>query len=301
MHLSSASMDIIGHDIIRRRLSGIASAGILPQQAFLFTGPTSVGKTLVANEFAGRLLGMGVSDPEGMQDFLVIRPEDGEHREKRIPVESIRDAKTFLSRFPAEARRRVVLVEHAELLSEQAQNALLKTFEEPNGSSAIILVSSRFGNIKDTILSRSFRVVFPLVSEEDVRNGAIRLFGDQAASSLEPFFFALGRPGVVVSALTDPKVFARRRDALRSLFRLSALSFRERLDISETLSKDLRETAMLFEWWATGLRSMRKDERDPRRLRSYYTFLGDIEECVRSFRDTNANARLLIDRLFLSI
>ncbi|MBP9752157.1 MAG: AAA family ATPase [Candidatus Moranbacteria bacterium] len=294
-------MDIIGHDIIRRKLSDIASAGVLPHEAFLFIGPEGVGKTLVAREFAGRLLGFGADDPEGAQDFLVIRPEDGEHKKKKIPVEAIREAKAFLSRFPAEAKRRVLLIEHSELLSEQAQNALLKAFEEPNGSSVVILVASRSGNIRDTIISRSFRIIFPLVPEEDIRAGVTDIFGGNAADSLEPFFFALGRPGIVVSALSDPDAFSKRKDILRSLFRISSLPFHERLRLSETLSENLGETVALFALWTTGLRMLRKDERDDVRIRTYYSFLEDIEDCSLALRDTNANARLLIDRLFLSI
>lgn len=294
-------MDIIGHDTIQRKLSGIAMNDVLPHHAFLFIGPEGVGKTTVAREFAAQLLGVNVDIPDGMQDFMVIRPEEGEHREKKIPVETVREANLFLSRFPAEAKRRVVLVEHAELLSEQAQNALLKVFEEPNGDSVIILVASRFGTIRDTIRSRSFRVVFPLVPEKDIRAGVERIFGNEPEPSLEPFFFALGRPGIVLSALADPKSFLKRKELLRSLFRLSALPFHERLRLSETLSEDIQEATVLFEWWATGLRSMRKDERDPKQIRSYYAFLEDIEECSRSLRDTNANARLLIDRLLLSL
>ena len=294
-------MDIIGHDSIRRKLAGIASVGVLPHQAFFFSGPEGVGKASVAREFAGRLLGGDGDDPAGEQDFLFLQPEDGEHREKKIPVEAIRDAGVFLSRFPIKAKRRVVLIDRAEFLSEQAQNALLKMFEEPNGSSAIILVASRSGNIRDTVLSRSFRVSFPLVPEETIRTDVMRRFGETSVGSLEPFFFALGRPGIVVSALVDPAAFTARREALRSLFRLSTLPLHERLRISEKLSGDIRETITLFEWWATGLRALRKDEMHVKRLERYYAFLEMIEESIRELRDTNANARLLIDRLFLSI
>lgn len=295
-------MEIIGHERIRDMLRGIATLEELPHHAFFFFGPDGVGKSLVAAEFASRILGYGGDDPREKQDILRIVPEEKKDgKRKKIPVEAIRDAGVFLSRFPAEARARVVLIEDAQELSESAQNALLKIFEEPNKTSVIILVASRRGRIRDTIVSRAFRVPFLTVPEADMRIGATRLFPKADVASLEPFFFSLGCSGLVVGALSDPTAFATRRETLRTLFRISSLSLAERLSLSERLSGSVPETVRLLGWWLVGLRSMKLGERDPKTLSSLYRFFDDLEEGIRLLRDTNANARLVIDRIFLSL
>jgi len=290
-------MDIIGHGH-QRELLGKISRGGLPHHAFLFFGPEGVGKRLVALEFVATLLGFPGEDPSRKQDFLPIAPVSKKDGGKRsISVDTVREAGRFLSRFPAEARRRVVLIDDADRMTEEAQNALLKLLEEPNTTSVLILVASRTGLLRDTVVSRTFRVPFSAIPEDAMRSG----FGSalSGTSAVEPFFFSLGRPGIVAGAATDPDAFSGRRDLLRSLFRISALSFSERLSLSEKLSASPSETAEVFEWWVAGLRNMRKRDDSPKAAVRLYRFLEDIERTTRSLRDTNANARLLIDRLFL--
>ena len=286
-------MNIIGHERRREQLRKIAR-GELPHHAFLFSGPEGVGKSLVAREFAAMLLGCPDEDPSGKQDFLLIAPESKKDGGKKsMSVEAVREVGMFLSRFPAESVRRVVVLDDADRMTEAAQNALLKTLEEPNSTSVLILVAARMGKLLDTVVSRTFRVSFSPVSESLIRDR----FG---SSSVEPFFFSLGRPGIVSMAINDADSFGRRRELLRSLFRISSLSFSERLDLSEKLSVSPSETADLFEWWVTGLRNTRrKDALSFRTAAPFYGILEEIEKTIRELRDTNANARLLIDRLFL--
>jgi DNA polymerase III subunit delta' len=291
-------MDIIGHSHQRKLLGKIAQ-GELPHHAFLLFGPEGVGKSLVAREFAATLLGCPGADPSLKQDFFFVEPKVKPNSKKKqsakkgIFVEDIREVGLFLSRFPAEAKRRIVLIDNADRMNENAQNALLKTLEEPNSTSVIIVVASRIGLLRDTVVSRLFRVPFSLVSESLIRER----FG---TSSVEPFFFSLGRPGIVSTAITEADSFARRRELLRSLFRISSLSFSERLELSEKLSVLPSETADLFEWWVTGLRNMKRtDTLSSRTAVTFYGILGEIERTIRALRDTNSNARLLIDRLFL--
>ncbi len=299
-------MDIMGHGHRRIMLRDIAR-GDLPHHAFLFSGPDGIGKRLVAKEFAAELLGCPGEDPSRKQDFLFIEPlaktgtrtkSGGKRKEpkKGIFVDVIREMETFLSRFPAESARRVVLIDDADRMNEEAQNALLKTLEEPNSTSVLILVTARTGRLFDTILSRTFRVPFSSVPADVIRNGMSGAFPD---TTLEPFFYTLGRPGLAVSAATDSEGFAGRRETLRFLFSLSTRSFSERIALAETLSERPSETIVLFEWWVSGLRNMWKPERSVKESVSYYRLLGDIERTIRSLRETNANARLLIDRLFL--
>ena len=292
-------MNIIGHDRQRAFLRKIVSEG-LPHHAFLISGPEGIGKTSVALEFAALLLGMSEGDPSGKQDFHLIRPEiSKEGKKTRIQVADVREAGTFLSRFPAESTRRVLMIDDADTMNESAQNAILKQLEEPNGSSVLILVTSRPGALRETIRSRAFRVPLSLISEPVIRSGAEATFGKEALAGVEPFFFALGRPGIVFGALSDPTRFAVRRELLRSLFKLSSLSMTERFALSERLSGSVPEAIRLLEWWVSGLRFMRRDEQDAKRLSSSFRFLEEVEEAARTLRETNANARLVLDRLFL--
>lgn len=292
-------MNIIGHTRQRTLLRSIA-AGPLPHHAFFLSGPEGIGKSVVGLEFAASLLGV----PDGLlpsgQDFLLLEPVVSKQGTKAvIPVESVRAAGHFLSRFPTESPRRVLMIDSAESMNESAQNAILKVLEEPNGTSVLILVSARPGAVRETIRSRAFNVPFSLVPEAELRTGAELAFGADLLSSVEPFFFSLGRPGIVCGALSDPKRFATRRDLLRSLFRITSLSPAERIALSEELSSSAQETIRLLEWWVSGLRFMRRGERDPDKIASLFGFLEEVEAATRTIRETNANPRLVLDRLFL--
>ncbi|NTW15239.1 MAG: AAA family ATPase [Candidatus Moranbacteria bacterium] len=287
--------DIIGHARQRAFLRKLTEGG-LSHHAFLLSGPEGIGKRLVALEFAASLLGLSGGDPVGRQDFLFLSPVAKKEGGKRShSVESIREVATFLSRFPAESARRVVMIDDADRMTESAQNALLKTLEEPSSTAVIILVATRIGALRDTVVSRTFRVPMSVVPEAEIREAV-------PEAGVEQFFYALGRPGIVVSATADPEAFAKRRERLRSLFHISSLPFSERIDLSEELASSPVQTAELFEWWVTGLRNTRREDAfSPRRAVGLYGILDEIERTIRAIRDTNGNARLLIDRLFLTV
>lgn len=291
---------IIGHERERTLLRTLVSDSRLPHHAFLISGPESIGKSLVAAEFAAALLGIEPEKLTSSQDFRRIAPKMKKSgQEAAIPIESVRDAGVFLSRFPAESGRRVLLIESADRMSDGAQNAILKTLEEPNDTSVLILTSARPGGIRETLRSRSFPVACSLVPEERIREGVEASFDAAARDTIEPFFYSLGRPGIIVSALEDPDHFASRRDMLRSLITLSKATPFERIALAEKLADSVPEALRLLEWWASGLRAMKRDEADPRQIRATYRLLEAIEETSRLLRSTNANARLLLDKLFL--
>ncbi len=295
-------MNIIGHAHTRALLKNISSAAELPHHAFLLSGPEGIGKALVGKEFASLLLGYGGMDPSLRQDFLCIgREEKKSGKHGNISVEAIREAGIFLSRYPTESKRRAVLIEDAEELSESAQNALLKFLEEPNATSVIILTASRYGALRDTVRSRMFHLVLSPVSESVLRQGLLDLFPRTQVDSLEPFFLSLGCPGLAVEALSNAGEFSKRREALRSLFRLSALSLAERMALSERLSESVSDTIRLFEWWILGLRSLRRHEKDRKTIAALFGFFETLDAGTRQLRTTNANPRLVIDKIFLSL
>jgi hypothetical protein len=199
---------VIGHDDVVELLTSELEN---PAQAYLFVGPSNVGKATVARMFAAALVADGddavfaraaaANHPE----VIVVAP-DGR---TAITVDQARAvvASAFLS--PLEANRKVFLFEEASMLNEGAANALLKTIEEPIRSSAFVLVADAEDDLPMTIASRCRTVVFGRVSEPEVVDGLINQ-GVEAPRAQEAARIAGGRPGLALALATEPAAAAYR-------------------------------------------------------------------------------------------
>lgn len=286
---------IIGHTKERALLSRIAAGGSAVQ-AFIFSGPDRIGKFLVAKEFAS-LFSNG-----SLMDVRIIEPEQEEKggivKERSIPVEAIRDLKAFLSQYPSYGKYRIGIIRDAHRLTEGAQNALLKTLEDPASSAVVILVTHEPGRILGTVLSRCRRVSFEPVDEEEICSGVQKLFPE--GISVEPFFFTLGCPGLVIAAAQEVKAFERKKVLLRQLFQIASMSVAERLALSEQFVKNVPLGIELCEWYLLGAREQLRKRGESDMLRKKFLFLGRMQSMLNTLKSTQANARLAFDALFLS-
>lgn len=137
--------------------------------AYLFLGPTGVGKYTTALEMSRALILS--SDPQGEvywregvhPDFKLIEKAE---KKSMIGIEQvINEIEPWLALKPYRAKRRVVIIKDAHLLSLPAANALLKTLEEPPEYAVIILVADE-NNLLETIISRCQVIKFDLLREE---------------------------------------------------------------------------------------------------------------------------------------
>lgn len=183
----------IGHGAVLDGLWNAARAGRLAH-ALLFSGPEGVGKFLAAERLATGLLcarGSGApGSPAGAApcgtcgpckrvradahpDLFVIDPL--EHELESIPIAWVtprsdgpaQTIEQFLSLRALEGGWRVVLVREADRLVEEAQNALLKTLEEPGDAALLVLVTARPERLLPTIRSRVVRVPFSALDPAD--------------------------------------------------------------------------------------------------------------------------------------
>ncbi len=97
-------------------------------------------------------------------DVLVVEPGDT----GAIKVEQVRDAIDRTAYRPFEGRRRVVIIDEADALAVAAQNALLKTLEEPPPASVFVLVTSRPDVLLPTVRSRCQRLRFGRLAPGEV-------------------------------------------------------------------------------------------------------------------------------------
>lgn len=145
--------------------------------AYLFQGPGGVGKRMVADAFAAALLCESTDDQEACGSCgSCARFEAGNHPDShilevpegksRIPIEAFHALEADLQLTPHGGRRRVAIVDPADLLSREAQHAFLKTLEEPRPDTIIILITARPSALPGTIISRCQRVGFGAIPQE---------------------------------------------------------------------------------------------------------------------------------------
>jgi DNA polymerase-3 subunit delta' len=150
-------------DEAKRRLQAALAEG--PAHAYLFHGPAGVGKRRAALAFAGELLG----DPERVArrvhpDVYVLEPLGDQ-----IRIDPIRELRRDLHMRPFEAERRVYLVFGAQLMNEDAADALLKDLEEPPPYAVVVLVADELGPLPPTIRSRCQHIPFRRLSQRAIK------------------------------------------------------------------------------------------------------------------------------------
>lgn len=301
-------MHIIGHKQERKLLQDSVGQSNRAQ-SYLFTGPRGIGKSLCALEFATRLVGESQFEPSLDRphpfDVLVLKPlqetKKGVTKVKNISAEAVREALSFLGHFGASGSFRVLIIEDAHRLSETAQNVLLKTLEEPPSTAIIILVTHEVGALLSTVLSRVKRIRFDFVPEAELREGVHAQYTEAQLAEVAPFFFALGRPGMILSALEQPEAFAFDRELLGALFRLSTLSLGERLALAEKMALHAEQTIRLLEWWLPGLYQQAQKMTEKKTTVRFFALLAEVEATMRLLKTTQSNTRLLLEKLFLSV
>lgn len=287
-------MPIIGH---AKNLSLLEKIGRSPKraQSFIFSGPESVGKFTAARFWAERLIAGGAEhSKDSALDITVVAPKIEEKKgivkEKEIFLEQIIEARRQLANYPALGKARVLIVDAAERMTIKAQNALLKTMEEPNSTSFIILVSSRPGKLIPTIHSRCQTLVFGLVGTDEIRE-EIEKRGSDKKLAAEIAAAAMGRPGLAIAMLSNQERIAWYRQSAVQLNELLCQKKGKMFALSGELSKNVPELIRHLEYWAWEIQRRGGPEEIVKAAR--------ISEGIGQLRDTQANARLVFENIFI--
>jgi DNA polymerase-3 subunit delta' len=145
----------------RARVALGAALATGASHAYLFRGPRGAGKAGAARAFAAEILATGAIDPTDSHrramldpsphpDLVWLNPRGAQHM-----VEEVREKVIRASSYrPFEGEKRVFVIEAAEAMKDESQNALLKTLEEPPAFVHLILLSSEPAQLLETVVSR---------------------------------------------------------------------------------------------------------------------------------------------------
>ncbi|HEX7279649.1 MAG TPA: hypothetical protein VF255_08520 [Solirubrobacterales bacterium] len=168
----SALPDATEHQA-RARVALTAALAAEPSHAYLFRGPQGAGKRAAARAFAAEVLAAGSADPEDARrralldpsphpDLVWLAPRGAQHMVEEVRERVIRAA----AYRPFEGGKRVFVIEAAEAMRDESQNALLKTLEEPPEFVHLILLSSDQEGLLETVASRCQAIEFASLPAE---------------------------------------------------------------------------------------------------------------------------------------
>ena len=237
--------EIAGHRRLLELVAGAALRGSLAP-SLLFAGPDGVGKRMAAVALAQLVNCAAPSDGDACgvcgscrriargvhPDVLIVAPG----ATGAIKIEQVREAIDRAAYRPFEGRRRVVIVDDADAMVAEAQNAMLKTLEEPPAASAFVLVSSRPDMLLPTVRSRCQRLRFGRLAPAEI---AAVLERDHAYEPAEAYAAAAAADGSIGRALDErSEDYVEAREAAAALLTGVATSTdpRSRLDSARTLA-----------------------------------------------------------------
>jgi replication-associated recombination protein RarA len=144
-------MKLLLHPEVETALAAFADT---PSHALIVVGPRGSGKDSLVHRLSATLLAVEVDDLDKKSTFRTLQPID----DKSLGIETVGELIHFMSlRSPQQpqAINRIAYLPAAELMTREAQNALLKLLEEPPVGSLIILSATNEQALLPTIVSRS--------------------------------------------------------------------------------------------------------------------------------------------------
>ncbi|MGB9595501.1 MAG: DNA polymerase III subunit delta' [Candidatus Poribacteria bacterium] len=202
--------DVIGHDNVIAKLKNIIKSGRIAN-AYIFAGPSNIGKEFVAvnfakalncKEFKGDCCDKCVScrriDDGNHTDVRIIRPEGA-----KLKIDQIRFLKRQETYKAIEGEYKVYIIVDAEKMTPESANSILKTLEEPSDKTIFILLTQTYNSLLPTIRSRCQLIRFSLVPQKILQKGLMNYPGMTEVSAKWLTIHSQGKPGKALKMASE--------------------------------------------------------------------------------------------------
>lgn len=277
----------------------IRAYGSNPNHAVLLLGSDGIGKGSVAAVLVRAVLALPEStDITTLPAVKFVAPDE----KNTVSIESIRKIQAFvrLKTTGTAAIRRAIVIEHANRMTTEAQNALLKLLEEPPADTVIILTASQLHDLLPTIRSR----VQIMHVRPPAKQQLLDFFGKDydATAITQSYFLSGGLPGLMTALLTGDKDHPLAQSVTLAKGLLQGQLF-EKLAYIEGVAKQRDAAISLCEALAriaqAGLMQS-AGKVDAARMKQWKTILAQASE-AKGHLQANANIKLVLTHLVLQL
>ena len=264
--------------------------------SYLFLGQEGIGKKMIAKEFAKGILCLNDDkycnncksclefDGNNNPDFYIVEPEGN-----NIKIEQIRELQKKVQEKPIIATKKVYLIDNADLMTKEAQNALLKTLEEPPEFVTIILIGENDNAFLNTIKSRCMILHFNYISDTDIKKYIEKNYDMKITPKMLDIF--QGSIEKAIELKDKQEQYLIIEEVIKNLENLDLIEFIKKLDILYT-SKD--EILDMLDY--INIILLKKAKEDVK-----YTNCIEIVENTKKRINQNANYDMSIDNMLFNI
>ena len=300
--------------------------------SYIFMGADGVGKKYTAIEFAKAINCLNLSNDFEVcekcsscnkinkvcsPDLKIIEPIKGS-----IRIEQIRELRREINLKPFENRKKIYIIDHAEAMTLEASNCLLKTIEEPPDYAIMILICSKLDSVLPTIVSRCQLIKFKLIGYleimEVVLSNKVDIEKDKAKLISK---LAQGSISKALKLISDKEYFKRREKILDYLTLILPGKYNDNLftnmeQILTEMNKTEETLDIILFWYydillvkELGIQEYIKNidklkiikEKSKVYSREMLIDILDYIEQIQEFMKRNINKHLILERLYLKI
>ena len=168
--------ELIGNEKIKKELNETIKNNKL-LHSYLFIGQEGIGKRKFAMEFAQMILCLSEDSTKPCRkcsscvkfesfnnpDFVQLQPDGNS-----IKIAQIRQMQESIYEKPIISNKKVFIIDDCDKMTEEAQNSLLKTLEEPPEYVVIILITNNENKLLNTVRSRCVKISFNNIPKDDI-------------------------------------------------------------------------------------------------------------------------------------
>ncbi len=236
---------LIGHDKIVQFFDTAIKNSTLGH-TYCLVGAHQVGKRKLAQYVATQILQVAEDKLATNPDYLYLERETDEKTgklKKEISVKQARAVRERLQNSSWLGKGQIVIIDEAELLNNEASNALLKILEEPPKNSVIFLLTIDDAFLLPTIRSRCQSIYVALVDEQKIAQG-LMVAGVSREDAADIASIAWGRPGRAVEMWQDPTKRSEYYAEIERLKKIVTAPFYAKLEALEELFGKKDDDAM---------------------------------------------------------